>query len=202
MVYALLPEGARRARAAARATPRAALEGVDLVMWRPAPREGAIRGAARRAALRPGRRPRATRAARAGRVDGRRSRSSTRASRDGVLRTPDYPDALAPRVGGADAARRPATSCSRAAPGLGVRRLGRRRPRRRRQPRLAAPQRLARRARVLRRRPAGRRPPAALVDRRRRADDPRALRRRRARLTGRRVRYPRRRCPCVRPCAP
>src|SRR4029079_16175134 len=51
---------------------------------------------------------------------------------------------------------------------------------------LAAPQRLARRARVLRRRPAGRRPPAALVDQRRGADDPRALRRRRARLTGRR----------------
>ena len=57
-----------------------------------------------------------------------------------------------------------------AAPGLRVRRLGRRRPRRRRQPRLAAPLRLARRAGVLRRRVAPH-DREAVVDRRRRADD-------------------------------
>ena len=180
--------GPRASSSRGSSTRRAALDGVDLVMWRPAPREGAIRGAARRAALRPGRRP-ARRARRA--LVGRRAARGPRRRRRATASSapPTYPDALA-RVWAALICETSGDVLLSARARLGVRRLGRGRPRRRRQPRLAAPQRLARRARVLRRRPARRRPPAALVDRRRRADDPRALRGRRARLTGRRAPLP------------
>ena len=72
------------------------LEGVDLVMWRPAPREGAIVAArGRRAALRARRRPCATRAARAGRSPATSDVLARPSSDGGVLRSPDYPDALA-----------------------------------------------------------------------------------------------------------
>ena len=97
-------------------TPRAALEGVDLVMWRPAPREGAIRGAARRAALRPGRRPaRRARRALVGRRAARGPRRRRRATASSAA--PTYPDALA-RVWAAldlrDLRRRPAVGRARA----------------------------------------------------------------------------------------
>src|SRR5919199_1083662 len=53
MVYALLPEG-RDTLVPRLVDAAAALEGVDLVMWRPAPREGAIRGAAGELRFAPG----------------------------------------------------------------------------------------------------------------------------------------------------
>jgi hypothetical protein len=97
MVYALLPEG--RSATVPRIVDRALeVDGVDLVMWRPAPREGAIarrtRGAGR-AELRfaPGGDVRDERGARwslQGPDEVLRS-----SARDGVLRSPDYPDALA-----------------------------------------------------------------------------------------------------------
>src|SRR5918912_1031585 len=70
----------------------AALEGVDLVMWRPAPREGAIRGAAGELRFAPGG---DVRDARGGRwsVDGPLEVLDAQL-RDGVLRTTAYPDAL------------------------------------------------------------------------------------------------------------
>ncbi len=97
MVYALVPEG--RATLVPRAVDTAlAAEGVDLVMWRPAPREGAIarRGPdGEREELRfaPGGDLRDERGARwslQGPLDVLRARVD-----DGVLRTPEYPDALA-----------------------------------------------------------------------------------------------------------
>ena len=97
MVYALVPEG--RATLVPRAVDTAlAVEGVDLVMWRPAPREGAIarRGPdGEREELRfaPGGDLRDERGARwslQGPLDVLRARVD-----DGVLRTPEYPDALA-----------------------------------------------------------------------------------------------------------
>ena len=90
--------GPRRARAAHRRDRRWRIDGVDLALWRPAPREGAIAGARRRAALRPGRR-RARRARRALVDRRRRSRSSTRASRTASCAADAYPDALGARRG-------------------------------------------------------------------------------------------------------
>ena len=132
------------------------------------------RGAARRAALRAGRRPRATSAARAGASTGDLDAARRRRRATACCAAPTYPDALAPRVVGAALPRRRATSCSRPRPGYefadwgGVDHVGGgSHGSLHRSDSLGA---LA----VLRRRPAGRRPPAALVDRRRRADDPRA----------------------------
>jgi Type I phosphodiesterase / nucleotide pyrophosphatase len=71
----------------------AAIDGVELVMWRPAPREGAIRGAAGELRFAPGgdlRDPRGGRWS----VDGPLEVLDARVS-DGVLRSPEYPDALA-----------------------------------------------------------------------------------------------------------
>ena len=70
------------------------LDGVDLVMWRPAPREGAIRGAAGELRFAPGGDVRDERGERWSRRR-RRSRVLDARVSDGVLRTADYPDALA-----------------------------------------------------------------------------------------------------------
>jgi Type I phosphodiesterase / nucleotide pyrophosphatase len=92
MVYALLREGRddlvpRVARTAL------ALEGVDLALWRPAPREGAIASAAGELRFAPGG---DLRDARGGRwsVDGPLEILQARV-RDGVLECETYPDALA-----------------------------------------------------------------------------------------------------------
>src|SRR4051812_39324193 len=92
MGYALLPEG-RDALVPRLADAAAALEGVDLVMWRPAPREGAIRGAAGELRFAPGG---DVRDARGGRwsVDGPLEVLDAEL-RDGAVRTTSYPDALA-----------------------------------------------------------------------------------------------------------
>jgi hypothetical protein len=92
MVYALLPEG-RETLVPRLVDAAAGLEGVDLVMWRPAPREGAIRGAAGELRFAPGG---DLRDARGGRwsVDGPLAVLDAEV-RDGVLRVPSYPDALA-----------------------------------------------------------------------------------------------------------
>ena len=92
MVYALLPEG--REQLAPRLVDAAAsLEGVDLVMWRPAPREGAIRGAAGELRFAPGGDLRDLRGGRWS-VDGPLAVLDADV-RDGVIRTAAYPDALA-----------------------------------------------------------------------------------------------------------
>src|SRR3954462_3202092 len=92
MVYALLPEGrderVPRLRGAA-----VGLEGVDLVMWRPAPREGAIRGPAGELRFAPGGDVRDARGGR-GSVDGPLEVLDAQLG-DGELRTSAYPDALA-----------------------------------------------------------------------------------------------------------
>ena len=81
-----------------------------------------------------------------------RARGAARArSQDGRFLSTDYPDALA-RIWSALHCPTAGDVLLSAAPGLRVRRLGRRRPRRRRQPRLAAPHRLARGAAVVRHR--------------------------------------------------
>ena len=92
MVYALLPEG--REQLVPRLVDAAAgLEGVDLVMWRPAPREGAIRGAAGELRFAPGGDLRDVRGGRWS-VDGPLAVLDADV-RDGVIRTAAYPDALA-----------------------------------------------------------------------------------------------------------
>jgi hypothetical protein len=92
MVYALVPEGREaivpRVVAAGRE-----LEGVDLVMWRPAPREGAIAGEAGELRFAPGGDLRDPRGARWS-VDGPLEVLDARV-RDGVLVSDAYPDALA-----------------------------------------------------------------------------------------------------------
>ena len=92
MVYALLPEG-REALLPRVVDAATALDGVDLVMWRPAPREGAIRGAAGELRFAPGGDLRDERGGRWS-VDGPLEVLDGRV-RDGLLRTPAYPDALA-----------------------------------------------------------------------------------------------------------
>src|SRR5919202_6554932 len=92
MVYALLPEG-RDALVPRLVDAAAGLEGVDLVMWRPAPREGAIRGAAGELRFAPGGDLRDARGARWS-VDGPLEGLDGDV-RDGVLRVRNYPDALA-----------------------------------------------------------------------------------------------------------
>ena len=165
------PRGPRRARAADRRD-RAAIDGVDLALWRPAPREGAIAGATGELRFAPGGDVRDERGGRWS-VDGELDVLDARVE-DGILRSHAYPDALA-RAWSALTCPTSGDVLLSADARLRVRRLGRRRPRRRRQPRLAAPRRLARGAGLLRRRRAAR--PRRVVDRRRRADGPRALRR-------------------------
>ena len=160
-----LPGPAQRdgLRAAPRGPRRARRRGSSRPRW-PSTASTSRSGARRRARARSPARPAscasppaatcATSAAGAGRSTAR-SRCSTRASRTASCAADAYPDALAPRVVGADVPdvrRRAALGRAR----LRVRRLGRRRPRRRRQPRLAAPRRLARRPGLLRRRRAAR----------------------------------------------
>jgi hypothetical protein len=92
MVYALVPEG--RETLVPRIVDTAeALEGVDLVMWRPAPREGAIRGAAGELRFAPGGDVHDERGARWS-IDGPLEVLDA-TLRDGVLRSHAYPDALA-----------------------------------------------------------------------------------------------------------
>ena len=92
MVYALLPEG-RDALVPRLVDAAAGLEGVDLVMWRPAPREGAIRAAAGELRFAPGGDVRDERGARWS-IDGPLEVLDAHL-RDGVLRSQAYPDALA-----------------------------------------------------------------------------------------------------------
>jgi hypothetical protein len=92
MIYALLPEG-RDALVPRLVDCAATLEGVDLVMWRPAPREGAIRGAAGELRFAPGGDLRDVRGRRWS-VDGPLRVLDARVE-DGVVRTEAYPDALA-----------------------------------------------------------------------------------------------------------
>lgn len=95
MVYALLDEG-RRALVPKLVELATDLEGVDLAMWRPAPREGAIvGGSGRDGELRfaPGGDVRDERGRRWS-IDGSLELLGARVE-DGVLRSEDYPDALA-----------------------------------------------------------------------------------------------------------
>jgi Type I phosphodiesterase / nucleotide pyrophosphatase len=92
MIYALLPEG-RDALVPRLVDCAASVEGVDLVMWRPAPREGAIRGAAGELRFAPGGDLRDGRGRRWS-VDGPLRVLDARVE-DGVLRSAAYPDALA-----------------------------------------------------------------------------------------------------------
>jgi hypothetical protein len=92
MVYALLSEG-REELVPRIVETAAAVEGVDLVMWRPAPREGAIRSAAGELRFAPGGDVRDARGARWS-IDGPLEVLDA-TLRDGVLHCPAYPDALA-----------------------------------------------------------------------------------------------------------
>ena len=92
MIYALLPEG-REELIPRIVDTAAAVEGVDLVMWRPAPREGAIRSAAGELRFAPGGDVRDARGTRWS-IDGPLEVLDA-TLRDGVLRCPSYPDALA-----------------------------------------------------------------------------------------------------------
>jgi hypothetical protein len=92
MVYALLPEGRERLVPELVRAGRE-LDGVELVMWRPAPREGAILGAAGELRFAPGGDVRDERG-RAWSLDGELAVIGATVD-DGLLRSPDYPDALA-----------------------------------------------------------------------------------------------------------
>jgi hypothetical protein len=92
MVYVLAQEG-REALLPSVVDTAAAIEGVDLTMWRPAAREGAIRGTAGELRFAPGGDLRDERGARWS-VDGPLEVLDAHV-RDGVLRTGSYPDALA-----------------------------------------------------------------------------------------------------------
>jgi hypothetical protein len=92
MVYALLPEG-RETLVPRIVETGLALEGVDLAMWRPAPREGAIAGARGELRFSPGGDLRDERGRRWS-VQGPLEVLHARVE-DGVLRSEDYPDALA-----------------------------------------------------------------------------------------------------------
>jgi len=92
MIYALLPEG-RDALVPRLVATASGLEGVDLAMWRPAPREGAIRSAAGELRFAPGGDLRDERGARWS-VDGPLAVLDARIE-DGLLRSEAYPDALA-----------------------------------------------------------------------------------------------------------
>ncbi|MGZ6642617.1 MAG: alkaline phosphatase family protein [Solirubrobacteraceae bacterium] len=92
MVYALVPEG-RDALVPRLVSTSRAIDGVDLVMWRPASREGAIVGERGELRFAPGgdlRDPRGGRWS----VDGPLAVLDARVE-DGVLRSESYPDALA-----------------------------------------------------------------------------------------------------------
>ncbi|HEU4979318.1 MAG TPA: alkaline phosphatase family protein [Solirubrobacteraceae bacterium] len=92
MVYALVPEG-RDALVPDLVRAAEALEGVGLVMWRPAPREGAIRGAGAELRFAPGGDVRDERGRRWS-VDGELAVLDARIE-DGLLCAEAYPDALA-----------------------------------------------------------------------------------------------------------
>jgi len=92
MVYVLLPE-AREATLPRLVAGARALEGVDLALWRPAPREGAVVSADGELRFAPGGDLRDARGARWS-VDGDLDVLGVRV-RDGVLEGTDYPDALA-----------------------------------------------------------------------------------------------------------
>jgi hypothetical protein len=92
MVYALLPEG-RDALVPELVRAGREIEGVDLVMWRPAPREGAILGAAGELRFAPGGDVRDARG-RAWSLEGDLGVIDARVD-DGVVRSAAYPDALA-----------------------------------------------------------------------------------------------------------
>jgi hypothetical protein len=92
MVYALVPE-AREALVPDLVRAGAALDGVELVMWRPAPREGAILGAAGELRFAPGGDLRDERGRRWS-LEGEPAVLDARVE-DGLLRTDAYPDALA-----------------------------------------------------------------------------------------------------------
>jgi hypothetical protein len=92
MVYALLPEG-RETLVPRIVETGLALEGVDLAMWRPAPREGAIARARGELRFSPGGDLRDERGRRWS-VQGALEVLHARVE-DGVLRSEDYPDALA-----------------------------------------------------------------------------------------------------------
>ena len=117
MVYALVAEGARRARAAARRRAPRALEGVDLVHVAPGAARGRDRvGDGGELRFAPGgdlRDPRGGRWS----VDGdARACSTPRVARRRAAQR-RLPRRAGPRVGGADLPDVRATSCSRAAPG-------------------------------------------------------------------------------------
>jgi hypothetical protein len=91
MIYALLPEG--RDSLVPRIVETAlAIDGVDLALWRPAPREGAIANANGEVRFAPGGDLRDERGGRWS-IDGPLDVLSARV-RDGVLRSDAYPDAL------------------------------------------------------------------------------------------------------------
>ncbi len=92
MVYALVPEG-REAIVPRVVDVGRVLEGVDLVMWRPAPREGAIAGGVGELRFAPGGDLRDARGARWS-VDGPLELLGAHV-RDGVIASDAYPDALA-----------------------------------------------------------------------------------------------------------
>jgi hypothetical protein len=92
MVYALLPEG-REALVPELVRAARELEGVELVMWRPAPREGAISGAGGELRFAPGGDVRDERGRRWS-LDGDPAVLDA-AVEDGMLRAEAYPDALA-----------------------------------------------------------------------------------------------------------
>jgi hypothetical protein len=92
MIYALLPEG--RDTLVPRIVATALeLEGVDLAMWRPAPREGAVAGARGELRFAPGGDLRDERGRRWS-LDGELATLDARVE-DGVLRSDSYPDPLA-----------------------------------------------------------------------------------------------------------
>ena len=109
MIYALLPEG-RDALVPRIVEIALDIDGVDLALWRPAPREGAIANATRRAALRP-RRRRARRARRA-LVDRRPAGGPRRARRGRRPAQPRLPRRPRRARGRRSRARRRATCCS------------------------------------------------------------------------------------------